>query len=551
MDLIAKERLEITMRTNAQDINICVIMSKKYSYYILILFLLIVSTLMKVHFIDARELWLDETLTTYLISNPFQIMMAITIGDVHPPLYSLCLKAWAEVFGYTPHSLRAFSLMANLLFEAILLFTAKIIFRTKWIVLICFSLIIFSPDFFYYSIEVRDYMFCLVFVATAFYFYAKIIASQDAPVKYHFLFAISSALAFYSHYFSLFIIISFCFHYLLFCLIEKKPIKPFLLGVLLFSMLTTPWIPTLIHQKQMRLNNSDTIRKAETLPDTLNYGYHVYPKRSAKDFFVWVYHFTDRHLIDIDSIKNKSYLVKWSVGIFKALVIIVFLLSILRKDKFAILISIISLIYILCMFLVSIPVIRYFLFLTVFIIFGICIAFERMKEYPIGKYLSILTCLFAVFSFIIHSVTLCSIGYCKPTTEAVKYIQHNYTGSDIIIFNDLIRQVPFDYYAGLSNFSPREIGFPVNIYDWWAGSPYKGWGGPIIGRKDMEQFIERLVVDKQIKRIWLLSPEQPKYDPGQQLLKALSEHYKNVDICDYYQFVGKCDGMMSLYLLSN
>jgi hypothetical protein len=524
---------------------------QKYIFYFIVLLSFIVSTFMKVYYINSRELWLYETYTSYLISNSFYDMMKMIMGDVHPFFYYVCLKLWAKGFGFMPISLRAFSLMTNLLFCIILWFVAKNIFKNKWISLFCFLLVLFSPQFFYYSVEVRPYMCGLLFLALALFYYLKLIDCDVHIYRYAVLFAISSAVAFYSHYLTLFVIVLFFIFFLICLLKEKKPLKPFLVMLLLFSLMTAPWIPTLIHQRELKLDVRPAIKIAETNPDTLNYGYRVFRERTNTEYFVSIYYFINQQLGGIPTAIGEEFLGKWVARVSKLFIVIGLLFSIIRRNKIAVLFALICGFYIGIMFYTSMYITRYFLFLTMFILFWMGIALEQLCAFRRIRYISLLVGLLVVSSFVFQSASLLATEYCRPNSKAVEYIQENYRQSDVIIFGELSLQIPFDYYSQISNFKPREIGYPVNIYDWWDKQAYKGWKGPIITRSDLAQFVEHVVLDHQIERIWLLTTDVSKYDPGQMLLKVLSNKYQNVEKCEYYESDGQCDASNNLYLLSN
>ncbi|GAB4527226.1 MAG: hypothetical protein OHK0046_44820 [Anaerolineae bacterium] len=82
----------------------------------LILILLLAAAGRIIH-IDAESLWVDEGFSYWAIRH--EDMFGLLQRDVHPPVYFVLLRAWAEVAGITELALRYFSVLPSVLSVAV------------------------------------------------------------------------------------------------------------------------------------------------------------------------------------------------------------------------------------------------------------------------------------------------------------------------------------------------------------------------------------------------------------------------------------------------
>jgi hypothetical protein len=64
--------------------------------------------------LTTYQLWYDEAFTALLMQAPLANMWSAILGDVHPPLYYLILRAWCSMMGVSPLALRLPSLAFSL-----------------------------------------------------------------------------------------------------------------------------------------------------------------------------------------------------------------------------------------------------------------------------------------------------------------------------------------------------------------------------------------------------------------------------------------------------
>jgi hypothetical protein len=110
----------------------------------------------------------------------------------------------------------------------------------------------------------------------------------------------------------------------------------------------------------------------------------------------------------------------------------------------------------------------------------------------------------------------------RPWQNLVSVLQQNYRPGDTVVFDALYAQVPFDYFARHARFQPMETGFPISIYDWWDKQKNEAWGGPVILRSDLDEFVSGLSASRP-KAVWLVWYETYYYDPHDALLERLRQ----------------------------
>ena len=74
---------------------------------------LALAVVLRVHHLHEVSAWYDEAATWKTIQFSWSEMLQSIQQNVHPPVYYVILKLWAGVCGYSPDSLRAFSVLCG------------------------------------------------------------------------------------------------------------------------------------------------------------------------------------------------------------------------------------------------------------------------------------------------------------------------------------------------------------------------------------------------------------------------------------------------------
>jgi hypothetical protein len=121
------------------------------------------------------------------------------------------------------------------------------------------------------------------------------------------------------------------------------------------------------------------------------------------------------------------------------------------------------------------------------------------------------------------------IHHGRPWQNLIGAVQQNSQSGDMVVFDALYAQVPFDYFARQAHFQPREAGFPLSIYDWWMKQKNQAWGGPVILRADLDDFSARLTAS-DAKTLWIVRYETYYYDPRDALLARLRQLNQVIEV---------------------
>jgi 4-amino-4-deoxy-L-arabinose transferase-like glycosyltransferase len=152
--------------------------------------------------LDAQSFWLDEGLTVQHVNSSFGEMLELE-GESNPPLYYVLAWLWAHPFGSGEVGLRSLSALAGTALIPVAYAVASRIggFRVGWVMA---AVIAANPLLIWYSQEARSYALFALFGALSFLFLMLWLERRDRLSLIGW--AVSSALALATHYFSVFLI---------------------------------------------------------------------------------------------------------------------------------------------------------------------------------------------------------------------------------------------------------------------------------------------------------------------------------------------------------
>jgi mannosyltransferase len=175
-----------------------------YSKFVFPSFVFILNVLIKISFIQSRDLALDEPFSIYYGQMDLKSIVEMLYNENNPPLHFFILHFFIKFFGIGTFSVR----LPSLIFSA---FTAVVIFRIgnkffSQLTGITASLIFtFSTMHIFFSHEARAYpLFCLL-TASSLYFFLSIVQNPSNKRNFIWLF-ICNLLLIYSHYFGFFVL---------------------------------------------------------------------------------------------------------------------------------------------------------------------------------------------------------------------------------------------------------------------------------------------------------------------------------------------------------
>jgi len=283
------------------------------------------------------------------------------LHEGHPPLYFAALKLWSYVFGASEVALRSFSLCCGLI-SFLVLFN---LFRqrskrkyTAWVVLV---MLLFNPFLFYFSTEARMYTLAFLLATLSFKYWLDYQEHRKLKSNAFLYFCLSSIGLLYTHYYGLFFLSSLGFIELLRVGLKRSILN---YGIALICFL--PW--GFVIRKQLSFHSVHWTDGIISLSDSFK-GY-------------------------LDGIANllispmaNPLLYEWVILIGILTIIVVFLF--IKELKFTLILLASILIYGIQVFVFdqlvehhSILVPRYYIFVLIFIYWGIFIMIDVSYKIP-------------------------------------------------------------------------------------------------------------------------------------------------------------------------
>lgn len=203
-----------------------------------------------VGFTDLR-VWMDEIFSICAVSNSFENMIAITVGDVHPILYYLIYKFFIKFFELVGfNNVYIIGVLVSLIPMYLLMILGATKVRKNFGILTAgiFALCISSmPQFMHYAVEIRMYSWSLFFVAASFIYVYDII--RESTWKNWAILTILTICSAYTHYFSAIASFSIYFTLLIYILYKRRDLlKKWIVSVVISILAYVPWLVIAFNQ---------------------------------------------------------------------------------------------------------------------------------------------------------------------------------------------------------------------------------------------------------------------------------------------------------------
>jgi mannosyltransferase len=231
----------------------------KSRYIQILIVLTIAGFFLRFYNLGYNSLWLDEATTYSISSQSFAgIWQTIAAGEFNPPLFY-----WIEhlmlVFGNSEVVLRFIPAVLGVLSIPVFYLAGKE-FLDRNTGIIAAAACTVSPFLIYYSQEARAYSMMLFFVALATLFFLK--AMKSGNRVHWILFAVFSAIAFWSHFYAIVMIGALVLYALVIWApkirTELNNLKLLVLGVIVFAVLCLPLILVTISLFAARTSSAPT-----------------------------------------------------------------------------------------------------------------------------------------------------------------------------------------------------------------------------------------------------------------------------------------------------
>lgn len=225
---------------------------------VLLILILLLATGIRLYNLTASSLWHDEAFSALLINYSWHEMFYRIGLDVHPPLYYILLRLWADVLGHSMWALRGFSAFFSIATVWMTYLFVKAAFKRESLAQISALLIALSPFQVQFVIEARMYTLGTFLVMSGAYFLVKALESQRANLSkgrvwsYWLVFALCNIGMFYTHYYLFFSAFAFGL-YTLYYLYRNygfswKEYKYALSAYTLLVLAYVPWLKSFAEQ---------------------------------------------------------------------------------------------------------------------------------------------------------------------------------------------------------------------------------------------------------------------------------------------------------------
>jgi len=200
----------------------------KWTIPVLLGFILLVGTFLRVPELYKTDLWYDEAFTGITVRQSWKEMMAVIKQDKnHPPIYYSLVKLVTDSTINTPFTLRLVSFVSGLaaipmIFLVIQQFTALSIEGKKKLGLVAAFVIAVSPFYVTYSGEARSYAFLFLLMLGSVYFFLKTIKKPYQFTVNMAIWLVSMVVIYFTHYLSILIVSGYVVAYLLIVLQDNK-----------------------------------------------------------------------------------------------------------------------------------------------------------------------------------------------------------------------------------------------------------------------------------------------------------------------------------------
>jgi hypothetical protein len=183
--------------------------------------LLLLAFALRVYALDSQSLWYDEAVTAQVAQQGLAEMARWTADDIQPPLYYAITAGWVQVAGLSEWALRFPSVFFGVLMVALAWVLGRRLFGPIAGSLAAL-LAALHPLWVYYSQEARMYTLLTALGMAAGYALLRVLAASHGPAGYPKArlrwwigFSLAAIALLYTHYFALFLLITFALHFLI------------------------------------------------------------------------------------------------------------------------------------------------------------------------------------------------------------------------------------------------------------------------------------------------------------------------------------------------
>jgi|GEM_PF-2874567 len=474
----------------------------------------LVSACAKILLLGSRELWLDETYSAFTAHLHFRQLLHFVFGDVHPPIFPILLWIWVRLVGDAQIMLRLFSVLFNIASMILMFILGRRILGLRYgsLAAILFA---FSPMLFVYSLEVRNYMLFLFVLICLLSVHWRVAVEQSRSQSLPLIYSLLAATLFYIHYVGVFVLLGLFAHWTLCSVFVRQRLARVSIAAILTLVFVAPGIPVALTQYHLKTHMDRELKLSNVDPSALSYGHEV-PSKGFLGSLVR----SSATVAGFYPAKSPAVLLFFALPLICVFAGIAYL-ALFKGDEVCRLLGMVVMGMSVGVVFLHLGNTRYILPLVPLLVLAIARVLQYWSAFvrwqPVA--LAAAALLVCVYGAGFYRQAFRHHGH--PWQNVVSTVQHEYHEGDQVVFDALYAQVPFDYFAQHQAFRPKETGFPISIYDWWARQNFEGWSGPVVKLADLNRFVDTA---PRPKTLWLVLYETYYYDPHEQLLQRLREN---------------------------
>lgn len=214
---------------------------KRHSLSLLLLFALLIRLIG----IASHPIWYDEAFSILFSKKGLSAMLYGTLAstaagtaDIHPLGYYTLLWLWQLIFGSSLVAVRVLSILAGLGTVCLSYLLTKELFNDDRLAVLAGGLVALSPFQVHYSQEIRMYSFLAFWLLLA--TLALVKGSRGKGMRWWIIFAVSSAVAQYTHNLAVFYLIPLALTPLF--LRDWRSVRAVIISSLFAALLYLPWL---------------------------------------------------------------------------------------------------------------------------------------------------------------------------------------------------------------------------------------------------------------------------------------------------------------------
>ena len=224
--------------------RIMTILAKKHWPYLFMAFLLLLNFILKIIFLDSRDIAMDEPFTIFYAQADLKEIFTMLPGENNPPLFFLLLHFWIKIFGISAFSVRFLPFVFSCLTALMVFQTGRRFFSMK-MGMAAALIFTFSNYQLLFAHEARVYSLFALLTSCSMYLF-MLLRRQPGSRRIMLLLSGVNILLLYSHFFGFLVIGIQIIAMLSISQYRAKVFKSFMIALGVTLLAYIPYFPVLI-----------------------------------------------------------------------------------------------------------------------------------------------------------------------------------------------------------------------------------------------------------------------------------------------------------------